>query len=48
MGEEMASEGRVDPVKVEVVDAGGASQESNETLGFIKVEKVEEDGGSGE
>ena len=46
--DEMAREGRDHSVKVEVVDAEGASQESNETLGFIKVEKIEEDGESGE
>lgn len=45
--DEMAKEGS-NWVKVEVVDAEGASQESNETLGFIKVEKFEEDDASGE
>ena len=45
--DEMANGGR-EPVKVEVVDAEGVSQESIETLGFIKVEKVEEGGEGGE
>ena len=40
---EMAKEGQ-DLVKVEEVGNEGASQGSSETLGFIKVEEVEEDG----
>lgn len=45
--DEVAKGGR-EPVLLEVVDNKGASQESNEMLGFIKVEKVEGDGECGE